>query len=86
MNLDHLSLASSSVLSQMLLYRFYKTKQGQVSFRPPPPLNFQQQLLCLNPAPIFITVKCPTSFWLIGALAAGDHVRRQQNSLPVQHL
>lgn len=85
MNLDHLSLVSSSVLSQMLLYHFYKTKQGQVSF-PPPPLNFQQQLLCLNPTPIFMTVKHPTSFWLIGALAAGDHVWRQQNSLPVQHL
>lgn len=85
MNLDHLSLVSSSVLSHMLLYHFYKTKQGQVSSFSP--LYFQQQLLCLNSTPIFsLTMKHPTSFWLIGALAAGDHVWRQQNSLPVQHL
>lgn len=49
-------------------------------------LKFQRQLLYLNRAPIFITVKHLTSFWLIGALAAGDRVPRQQNSLPVQHL
>lgn len=86
MDFDHLSLVSSSVLSQMQLYNtFYKdTRAGLLSSLSP--LKFQQQLLYLNPAPIFITVKHSTSFWLIGAPAAGDRVPRQQNSLPVQHL